>query len=161
MIPVKLIAPPKLLLKAKAGTLSLGFEPRLMINLAGSKTITVINVDGGGASITLNLTTGSDAVNGGRVVTIENGKIVYWQPDSPLLPIGISITSASANSSITVISSGKATMAGWGLTANTTYYATANGVLSTNPAASRYQLIGTTITSETIVLNIQQPINTI
>lgn len=161
MIPVTITPPPKISLTFKRNnTFALNLEPRPGINLAGSKTITVLNVEGAGSAVSLTLITGGGAVNGGRVVMIANGKVVYWQPNNSL-PIGISLTSASSDSEITVITSGKITIPGWGLVPGTTYYATADGVLATNPATGWYQLVGTAITSETLILNIQQPINTI
>lgn len=161
MIPVTYLPRPKLSFKRINSVIGITLEPSPAISLSASKTIVVIQQDGGGSAVTLSLTTGAAPVNGGRVVMIQDEKIVYWQPNSGLMPVGISITSASANSEITVTTSGKVTIPGWGLTPNTTYYATTNGVLSTNPTVGWYQLLGTSISSETIVLNIQQPINTI
>lgn len=98
-------------------------------------------------------------ISGNRLVYVLNGEVFYYDPEGPYEPTGVSINAALTGDDVDVVMFGPANVPGWGLTPGTMYYAGPNGVISDTPAvAGRVQQIGTAEDSDTLFVNIQQPI---
>lgn len=100
-------------------------------------------------------------ISAGRFVVVENGQVFYYDPNrSDLItkPLGISITAAITGTPCVVQSSGKVTIAGWGLTPGAMYYANANGVISTNSSSQVCHVVGYALDTDSLFLNPYTPI---
>jgi hypothetical protein len=111
---------------------------------------------GGAQSITA---TAGSALSSGRLVRILDGEANYYTPGESEEPNGVTITAASLGAEVTVVVVGPAEVAGWGLTPGALYYANENGTITDSPPATgRAQQIGVALDSDTLTVNIQQPI---
>jgi hypothetical protein len=100
-------------------------------------------------------------ISAGRFVVVENGQVFYYDPNrSDLItkPLGISITAAITGTPCVVQSSGKVTIAGWGLTPNALYFANANGVISTTPSTQVSHVVGYAYDANSLIINAYTPI---
>lgn len=98
-------------------------------------------------------------ISSGRVLSITDAGVQYFNPDGTLEPAGIALNAATSGDNVNIVLFGKITISGWGLTPETPYYANTNGTLSTSPSSTgRSQLIGISADAETLYVNIQQAI---
>lgn len=109
--------------------------------------------------------TAGENISGGKVVHIKDGKIYHFDPSDESLygaAIGISNTSADVGTSVTITVTGNFVEVGLGLIPDTDYYAGAGGILITDPTGLKVtQLVGRSVDSNTIFINLQLPIITI
>lgn len=92
-----------------------------------------------------------------RLVKIVSGVATLYQPATDLEAAGIARTSALSGNTLTVILSGRVTIAGWGLTPGAVYWAGANGqIFSTDPETTRSKQVGAADSSNTLILNIKE-----
>lgn len=98
-------------------------------------------------------------ISSGRVLSITDSGVQYFNPEGTLDPAGIALNAATSGDNVNVVLFGKITISGWGLAPETPYYANTNGALSTSPSSTgRSQLIGISTDAETLYVNIQQAI---
>jgi len=99
-------------------------------------------------------------ISSGRLLEVRSGKVYYHDPNGTKEPYGIAGNAALMGDDVTVTLSGDVTISGWGLTLETLYYARDSGVIATTPnPTTRAQVIGFSVATNTLNVNIQQPIN--
>ena len=129
-------------------------------NLAFSKSK---DTNASSESTLVNLIAG-EALGYPRVVMTVAGKIKLFAPSTGIIGsvAGITTRSAVLDEVIPVLTQGKLTYTGWGLTQGSRYYAGNAGVVSLTPVSSgNMQPIGVALTPDTLLVNITNPINII
>lgn len=116
-------------------------------------------VYGGGSAVTKTWEAGEN-ISSGRLLEVRSGKVWYHNPNGTREPYGIANNAALTGDDVTVTLSGDVVISGWGLTVEAIYYTRDNGVIGITPnATTRAQVIGTAVKTDTLNVNIQQPIN--
>ena len=121
--------------------------------------------DNGQAEAILTTTAGMD-LSGGRVVTIVDGKAVYYNPNDETMygeVVGITKDAALSGQEVKVQMDGLYYEAGLGLTPDQLYFAGLNGQLTLNPSGLKtIQSIGSSVDSNRLSIKINsQPILTL
>jgi hypothetical protein len=99
-------------------------------------------------------------ISSGRLLEVRSGLVYYHDPNGTKEPYGIANNAALMGDNVIVTVSGDVTISGWGLTLETVYYARDNGAIATTPnSTTRAQTIGFSVATNTLNVNIQQPIN--
>lgn len=100
------------------------------------------------------------ATSSGRLMMALSNQAIYFDPSSNYEPVGIALNAAAPGDEVTVVLAGPVEIAGWGLTPGAVYYAGENGTLISDPslAVGRVQAVGIAEDSNTLIINIQQPI---
>jgi len=97
-----------------------------------------------------------------RAVMTVAGKVMLFNPATSIAGSVVGLTTASAvlNAVTPILTQGKLTYTGWGLTQGSRYYAGNAGVVSLTPVASgNMQPIGVALTPDTLLLNITNPVD--
>lgn len=98
-------------------------------------------------------------ISSGRLLEVRSGKVYYHDPNGTKEPYGIAGNAALEDDTVIVTLSGDITITGWGLTAEAVYYSRDNGAIATSPnGTGRSQMIGVSVSTNTLNVNIQQPI---
>lgn len=101
-------------------------------------------------------------INGHRIVRIDDGVAHYANNSDVELPhsaVGMTIMSTLKDHETQIQVSGDITEPSWNFDSGKPVFLHMNGEISTNcPDTGYVQIIGTTITNNTISINIQQPI---
>lgn len=112
-----------------------------------------------GANVTA---TAGLAISSGRLITVTAGTAVYFDADDPAIlgrVTGISLTSATIGNPVTIATGGPVTVAGWGLTPGSPYFAGPNGTVTpfggVAPGAAVVH-VGHTISTDTLILAVTQ-----
>jgi len=91
-----------------------------------------------------------------RALMLVLGKAYLFQPATAVFNSFLGINTQSVNSGVTVpvVTTGKITYIGWGLTPNALQYANANGIISNIPIAGvgNMQPIGIALDADTLLL---------
>lgn len=131
--------------------------PVLEVEISIQPEVTIPNMD-------YNATAGMD-MSSGRVVVIKDDVAIYFNPNDLSmygLVTGITKTSCLTGQSIGIKLNGIFYESGLGLTPNAIYYAGINGALITNPTGLKLvQPVGSSISTETLNININSPIETL
>lgn len=97
-------------------------------------------------------------LSAGRAVIMEGGAFKYFQPSDPLhlgRVVGITISSATTGSQVTVQTGGIVTDASFTFDPDTPIFVTADGELSSSPPTSgTIHLVGLSLAGDQILLNI-------
>ena len=101
-------------------------------------------------------------INGHRIVRIDNG-VAYYANNSdvefPHSAVGMTVMSTLKDYETQIQVSGDITEPSWNFDSGKPVFLHLNGEISTNcPDTGYVQIVGTTITNNTISINIQQPI---
>jgi hypothetical protein len=103
--------------------------------------------------------TAATPISSGRLLSVIDGVASYFDPAGSGEPTGVAITAALQDAELTLVLVGMASVSGWGLTPGATYYAGPNGTITAiPPGADRVQAIGVALDTDTLNINIQQPI---
>jgi len=97
-----------------------------------------------------------------RAVMTVAGKAMLFDPITGVAGSVVGLTTASAvvDATVSVLTQGKLTYTGWSLTQGSRYYAGNAGVVSLTPVTSgNMQPIGVALTSDTLLLNITNPVD--
>lgn len=101
-------------------------------------------------------------LSSGRVVIIEGGEAVYFQPSDNThagRAFGVTTTSALTGADVDIQTAGVATDAAFAFTADSTLFSSANGlVVDTMPGGGTVQQVGTSISADTMLISIQSSI---
>jgi len=93
-----------------------------------------------------------------RVIVLQSGTARLFDPGTSEVGsvVGISTQSVAAGVILPVIYEGEVVHIGWGLTPDTIQYATASGLVSSNPPSfGLVQPVGLALDANTLLLNIQ------
>ena len=109
----------------------------------------------GNAAQILATYTAGEALSGQRLVKIVSGEAFYYSPESSGELAGITKTAANQGEPVEIVLGGEVNSQGWGLTADTRYYANTNGAITANPATptGRLQFVGVATSSEKLIFN--------
>lgn len=103
--------------------------------------------------------TAATPISSGRLLSVIDGVASYFDPAGSGEPTGMAITAALQDAELTLVLVGMASVSGWGLTPGATYYAGPNGTITAIPPnADRVQAVGVALDTDTLNINIQQPI---
>lgn len=124
--------------------------PTLIINQIGASSLPATTKDW----------IAGENISSGRLLEVRSGLVYYHDPNGTKEPYGIAGNAALSGDTVTVTTSGDVTISGWGLTLEAVYFSKDNGAIGTTPnATTRAQVIGTAVKTDTLNVNIQQPIN--
>jgi hypothetical protein len=138
-----------------------------VIYLKINEIATVVNSGtGANASQLIQKYVAGENLGGQRAVVIDNGKVVYLQPNDLTnigKKIGITNQAAAQDDLIEVVICGEVKNSGWSLLPDAVYYVAANGILSTTiPASPNYfQRVGTATSADSLLISFSEPVEQI
>lgn len=119
-----------------------------------------VNQQGGGGLV-LNVIAG-EIINGDSLVMVKDNLAYKNDPSdegNAYFCVGFAINAAVEGQNVAITQIGEQESAGWGLLANTVYYAAANGGITTTPPVSGIsQAVGIPKDSNTMVVSINEPV---
>lgn len=108
------------------------------------------------------LYTAGENISSGNVVMLSGGQVFKYDPSDENnygKAIGIAKTSVLTGATVNVVLSGTVFIGGWGLVADDIYYAALAGAVANTPLASGMNnMIGVAKDSNTMIIDIDEPI---
>jgi hypothetical protein len=129
--------------------------------VSGTQSWGYSNAGTGSTPITNQVYIAGANLGGQRLIMYFGGKVYYYnQTESEWGKIvGFSKTAVVINNPVEVISSGKVTNVGWGLTPDVIYYAVPNGLISAIPPVSGVSVaVGLALDADSLEVNIFEQI---
>ena len=106
--------------------------------------------------------TAGENLGGHRVVMIEGGLAVYYDPsdeNNTGKKLGFSKHAAVTGDTVTVIHIGNLELIGWGLNTDAVYYAATNGLITpVIPTTGIFQRVGVAVSANKILVDFSEPI---